>query len=202
MLIPYPGKLQCVASCPPDYPYLFKNFCLLNCPLGSTQNGYTCECGTGGIDFFWYERSAGNYECLNGASCPDGFPLYAPTTHQCLKSCKDSFYYKIFFEYKCFDTCDRYENMQQKEFISEYAEYQCYCEKPWYYYIENNEKKVNYPPNTVTGPAAEIINRCEDYGTPTRLGYSIPFMIAKTGECVKECPSNYPYYFNHKCYDS
>ena len=86
-----------------NYPYQFKNFCLNKCPLNSIESSHLCECGTDDKDF-WYQASTGNYECLNGGGCPDGFPLYAPTTHQCLKTCKDSFYYKFFFEYKCFDT--------------------------------------------------------------------------------------------------
>ncbi|MBO6243793.1 MAG: hypothetical protein J6O41_04415, partial [Clostridia bacterium] len=99
MLIP--DIMECVASCPSlptkNYPYKFKNFCLNHCPLGSTFDSVNNECKCD--NKFWYETSPGNYECLEG-NCLSDYPVYIEPTKQCLKSCKESFYYKYLYDNK------------------------------------------------------------------------------------------------------
>ena len=187
-----PDTLQCVSACPTnDYSFEFKNLCLNQCPLGSEISGTTCSCG----NKFWYQAATGNYECVDN-DCPHDFPFYNPGTKQCFKSCKKSFYYINLYENKCYGDCtDVTDNMVPVSSNSDYADYQCECISPWYFYIDNNDnkKKVHCPADS------ELISRCEQYDTLSPL---LPFMVKETRECVETCPSNYPYYFNHICYTS
>ena len=183
-----PATMECVNACPSTYSFKFRNFCLDHCPLGSTIGTNECNCG----DKFWYESYPGNYECLDG-ECLDEFSLYAPQNKQCLKTCIGG-YYPILFENKCYDKCDLsatgVSNLEIVTISSTLAKEKCECPRPWYYDPSNNN--LMHCPDL-----SENINRCEDY-----TGKNINFMIVETRQCVKECPTDFPYYFNNKCYKS
>ena len=189
----YPDTMQCIENCQSDY--TFKNYCLKECPAGSTINegDKICDCG----DRFWYKASEGNYECLNeGANCLDSFPLYSGDK-ECLKSCKNT-YYPYYFENKCHDKCE----IQNSEIVevpnnsplTSYAKYKCDCLRPWYYEIDSviNEYKMKCP--SVSDGAT--IKECKNY----RPTLNIINMIEETRQCVDACPSKYKYLWNELCF--
>ena len=182
--------LECVDSCPSTeknyFPYNFKNFCLNHCPAGSILDPVNniCNCG----EKFWFETSPGNYECLEG-NCLNDYPVYVAQTKQCLKTCKGS-YYKYLYDNKCYDNCDFIPNNEGMEIDSPLAQYKCDCKRPWYYYVGEN-KIMHCPPND------NSIKKCKDYASKDLL-----YMIDSTRECVKNCPTEYPFYFNNKCFVS
>ena len=185
-----PETMQCIKTsetCPSDYPYLFENFCLHECPKGSEQSGYNCNRN----NKYWYEASKGNYECLDGF-CLDSYPVYAPSTKQCLKKCKGS-YYPYLYDNKCYNDCNSIENTIAINAVgvitsSDLALYSCECIDPWYF---DENKKMICPerPNSILD--------CSSYSSPF-----FKFMIKKTKQCVNECPINYPYFFNQECFSS
>ena len=129
-----PNTMECVSSCPPEYPYTFKDYCIteLQYPEGSIINtgSKECECN----DKFWIENSPGNYICLEGM-CRDEYPVYVESTKQCLKTCKLSFY-PVLFENKCYKDCNSITGVNNLEIMpieSAFAEYKCDCLSPWYY---------------------------------------------------------------------
>ena len=183
-----PELKECVSSCPTTYIKNFKNFCLRNCPSGSDVDGNTCKCQKDATnDKLWYQTSTSNFVCIEG-DCPDNFPLYVESTKQCLTSCKGTHYPNL-FESKCYYDCAStgIANIIQMEITSDLASFKCYCPLPWYY---DNDNKMVCPPNDGT------IKKCKDHNK------GLDFMIDETRQCLKECPSEYPYYFNNKCYKS
>ena len=177
-----PDTMQCIKiedDCPDTYPYLFKDFCLNKCPKGSTEIDHTCDCNN-----FWYEISNGNYECLEG-DCLDSFPFYSPSTKQCLKTCKGS-YYPILFENKSYSSCTIIPNTEKIEIFSNYAFYKCDCLDPWYY--NSNHEMIC--------PERGTIVKCSDYNL------NIDYMIKDTRECVIKCQGNNAYSFNKACFPS
>ena len=182
-----PETMECINSCPLDYPYQFKNFCLKNCPSYSIANELNvCICNN-----FWYEIYPGNYECHQG-NCLEGYPVYVEPTMECLQTCKGS-QYKYFFENKCYNNCSFIHNLEGMDMpvespFASLADFKCDCKGPWYYDVNNNNIR-HCPDNT--------IKTCRDY---TNL--NLPFMIDSTNQCVEKCPPEYPYYFNHKCFTS
>ena len=188
----FPDKKQCIEACPSDY-YTFKNYCLKLCPGGSKINegDKTCNCG----DRFRYQKSEGNYECLNeGADCLDSFPLYSED-NECLKSCRNT-YYPYYFEDKCYDKCEI--DNSEKVYVpngsplSSYARYKCDCLRPWYYELDSGNKtyKMHCP------GANDGIKECKDYGT------ELINMIEETRQCLDACPLEYHYLFNELCFTS
>ena len=183
-----PVTKECVQSCPsPDYPKIFNNkFCLNKCPKGSTETSNVCSCENKN----WAEVSDGNFECLVG-DCRDSYRFSAPETKQCLKGCVNS-YYPNFFESKCYSDCSLIDptlavNTNPVEIDNEYYKHICKCTDPWYY----DGKKMTCP------AASDNINDCSQY-----TGKEFKFMIKDTLQCVKECPTEYPYYFNKLCFKS
>ena len=183
-----PDTKECVQDCPALlYPKKYYNYCLNKCPKGSTEDSSNvCSC----INKFWYEVSNGNYECLEG-DCLDSYPLYVSETKQCLETCKGSYFPNLFGN-KCYRSCNTVEstvalNTKSVGLISNYSNYVCKCEDPWYY-----EGKIMTCPND-----ADHITDCSQY-----TGKDFKFMIKETKECVKECPPDYPYYFNKMCFKS
>ena len=179
-----PKTLECIDSCPNQYPYQFKNYCLDLCPLHSHANIMNiCVCNG-----FWYELYPQNYECLEGF-CLEGYPVYVELTKECLKTCKGS-PYKYLFNNKCYNNCNFIPNIEEMELDSTLADYKCDCKRPWYYDIDNNNI-MHCPPDD------NSIKKCRDY-----TDKNLPFMVNITRQCVEKCPNEYPYYFNHKCYKS
>ena len=182
-----PVTKECVLSCPsPDYPKIFNKFCLNKCPKDSTETSNVCSCENKN----WAEVSDGNFECLVG-DCRDSYRFSAPETKQCLKGCVNS-YYPNFFESKCYSDCSLIDpalavNTNPVEIDNEYYKHICKCTDPWYY----DGKKMTCP------PASDNINDCSQY-----TGKEFKFMIKDTLQCVKECPTEYPYYFNKLCFKS
>ena len=174
---------ECASECSSEY-LIFKNFCVKDCPKGTTKSGNTCDCG----DRFWYQISEGNFECLIGA-CLDDFPLYSAENKECLKSCKNT-YFPYLFENKCYRDCypnTGIPNLETINIDSPLAEHECYCPSPWYY--DNN--------HIVHCPTFGSIYKCRDYA-----GINKEYMIEETKECVNICPTNYPYHFNYECFIS
>ena len=184
-----PDTMECIESCPsePDnyYPYKFQTFCLNLCPLRSVElDDKQCDCG----DRFWYEKSHGNFECLLD-NCISDYPVSIATTKECVKTCRGT-YYKYLYNNKCYGSCKFIDNTIEKTIDSPLGEYTCFCKKFWYYDVDNNNNMFCPPDNT-------NIKKCRDY-----IDKDVPYLVEATGQCVKQCPSDYPYYFNHICYSS
>jgi len=184
-----PDTLECVSSCPSDvdnyYPYNFKTFCLNHCPLRAKIDTVNkrCDCG----EKFWYEKSHGNYECLE-ENCLSIFPLYVGPTRQCVQNCTNTDY-KYLYDNKCYENCDFLPHTLEKEIDSPLGIKTCFCKKFWYYDINNN--------NIMHCPPDDSIQKCRDYA-----GQDVPYLVEETGQCVKKCPTDYPYYYNDICYSS
>ena len=185
---PYPDTMECANSCKSGY-YTFKNYCLKQCPSGSTINDdtMTCDCG----NKFWYQVSEGNYECLP-ADCLDDFPL-SSEDKECLKTCRNT-YYPIYFQDKCFDECegglDKFP-MNDNSPLSKYAQYYCNCSRPWYNELISDNEYVMHCPK-----ASDDIKECKFYEN------GLINMIEETRECKATCPEKYPYLFNELCFTS
>ena len=188
----FPDTKQCIGTCPGDY-YTFKNYCLKECPAGSTidEVSKTCDCG----DKFWYKASEGNYECLPN-ECLDNFPLYSEDK-ECLESCKNT-YYPIYFEKKCYDKCviantDKV-SIPNNSPLSDYAKYKCECLRPWYYELDSGtEEYIMHCP-----APSDNIKECKNY----RPNLNIINMIEETRQCYEECPVEYQYLWNELCFTS
>ena len=183
-----PELKECISACPANYPMQFKNFCLKNCPSGTVKVGSECKCDKDTNDKYWYQTSESNYICLEG-DCPDNFPVYVESTKQCLTSCIGTQYPNL-FENKCYEDCTLtgIPNIEPMVLSSSLALFKCDCARPWYYDPSENIK-INCPPNDGS------ITRCEDY---TEKDFK--YYVEETRQCVKECPPEYPYFFNNKCY--
>ena len=185
---PYPDTMECANSCKSGY-YTFKNYCLKQCPSGSTINDdtMTCDCG----NKFWYQVSEGNYECLP-ADCLGDFPL-SSEDKECLKTCRNT-YYPIYFQDKCFDECegglDKF-SMNGNSPLSKYAQYYCNCSRPWYNELISDNEYVMHCPK-----ASDDIKECKFYEN------GLINMIEETRECKATCPEKYPYLFNELCFTS
>ena len=181
-----PDTLECVDRCPStsdnNYPYQFQNFCLRFCPANSRYDPQTYQCH---CTKFWYETSPGQYQCLDG-NCLEGYPVYADSNLQCLKECRGSSYQYLYGN-KCYDNCDFIENLEVMDSDSPLADKKCDCPRPWFYDIQNGYQ-MNCPDDS--------IKKCRDFDR------NVPFMIDSTRQCVEECPPEYPYYFNHRCFTS
>ena len=181
-----PDTLECVNTCPSTsdnyYPNRFQNFCLRFCPGNSQYNPqtYQCQCTK-----FWYETSEGQYQCLDG-NCLEGYPVYVDRTFQCLKECRGSSYQYLYGN-KCYDNCDFIENLEVMDTDSPLADKKCDCPRPWFYDVQHGYQ-MNCPDDS--------IKKCRDFER------NVPFMIDSTRQCVEECPPEYPYYFNHRCFTS
>ena len=181
-----PETMECVNNCQAPFIKKFKDFCLRECPSGSKETGDECKCGDEDKNL-WYSVGTFSFICLgDGALCPDNYPALAPQNNQCLKKCKDS-YYPYLYDGKCYSGCDHISvNSISKDIDNDLAKKTCICQKPWYY---DDDNKMHCPDST------EEINYCSDYSD-----LNLEFMIHDTKQCVKQCPSNYPYYFNQECF--
>ena len=190
-----PETKECIKGdeCPEPFNHLFeKHFCLRECPQGSNNNGDKCDC-----ERYWYEKSDGNYECLKGF-CLDNYRVYAPETMQCLKRCSGS-YYPYLFDDKCYNDCRDYiegnnntinaQNSEPIPIISTYSDFGCGCKRLWYYEKSKNNKLVCINDKNITD--------CTEYSKK-----SFKYTVKKTGQCVNECPEDYPYSFNQWCFKS
>ena len=177
-----PETKQCVHECQAPFDKQFKDFCLRECP----SNSNNCKCGDTDENL-WYSVGTASFICLNeGDLCPDGYPFLAPQNNQCLKKCRDSYYPYLYDDSECYSGCEHISvNAVPKVINKDIAVKACICQKPWYY---DNNNKMHCPDNS------ENIDYCSDYDD---LGFE--FMIHVTKQCVKKCPSNYPYYFNQEC---
>ena len=187
---------ECVAECSSPYSYYFKNYCVKNCPSGTTvQEGTTtCNCD----NKFWYQSSTENFVCLVG-NCLDDYPVYIKDTKQCLKTCKGSHYPNLFNNicYKdCTEDSTGIANIEPVPITSDLAEFKCDCIRPWYYDINaNHESVMSCPVNDGN------IKKCRDY-TEVISDFKLLYMIPSTKQCVENCPPELPYYFNEKCYEN
>ena len=184
-----PNTMECIKSCSDSdnkYPYIFQTFCLNLCPLRSEidEANKNCSCG----ERFWYEKSRGNFECLL-ENCISDYPVSIESTKECVKTCKGT-YYKYLYNNKCYGSCNFIANTVEKTIDSPLGEYTCFCKKFWYYDVDDNNNMYCPPDNT-------DVKKCRDY-----IDKDVPYLVEATGQCVKTCPSEYPYYFNHICYSS
>jgi hypothetical protein len=155
---------------------------LRECPLHSVS----CKCGDDDKNL-WYAVGTASFICLNiGDLCPDGYPFLAPQNYECLKKCKGSYYPYLYGDNECYSGCEHISvNAVSKVINNNIAVNACICQKPWYY---DNDNKMHCPDDS------ENIDYCSDYPD-----LNFEFMIHATKQCVKKCPSNYPYYFNKEC---
>ena len=179
-----PETKECVRNCENDiFIKDFKKICLRICPPGSTESDNICQC-----DNFWHATSDITFKCLNENDlCPYGYPVYVPDTKECLKKCKGSNYPYLYDGNQCLSGC--IYNTQPISINNNLADQVCVCNKPWYFYYEESQKKMQCPPEDDND-----INYCSDYNR------NINFMIHETKECVDRCPSYYPYFFNNECF--
>ena len=184
-----PETMECKKNCDSegDFTKVFKNFCLRICPPGSTESDSdnNCQC-----DNFWYSTSDITFICLKANDlCPDRYPAYEPETKECLKKCKGSNYPYLYDGNKCYSGC--IYNTQPIDIINDLAGLACVCKKPWFFYFEDGEKKLECPAED-----NDDINYCSDHEQNKN------FMIHETKECVLKCPGDYPYYFNNECFSN
>ena len=181
-----PETKECVRNCENGiFIKNFKKICLRICPPGSVESDNICQC-----DNFWYATSDITFKCLNENDlCPDTYPVYVPDTKECLISCKGSNYPYLYDSNQCLSGC--IYNTQPISINNDLADLACICKKPWYFYFDNSEKKME-----CAAEDDDTINYCYDYGR------NINFMIHETKECVEECPGDYPYYFNNECFNN
>ena len=187
---------ECVAECSSPYSYYFKNYCVKNCPSGTVIDGTTCNCD----NKFWYQSSSENFVCLVG-NCLDDYPVYIKDTKQCLKTCKGSHYPNLFNNicYKdCTESSTDIANIEPVPIESDLAEFKCDCLRPWYYKIQDDKTVMSCPVNN------DNIKKCRDYTKETEIGptFKLLYMIPSTKQCVENCPSDLPYYFNDICYEN
>ena len=184
---------ECVSSCPNDPEkgkYNFQNLCLIRCPDGSYPDEDN-KC-IGCENKFWHQPSKDSFQCLDG-SCLEQYPVYIYKIKQCVKTCKGTLS-NYLFNKACYDSSDFIPNAKPINIDSPLAKFQCICERPWYYEFDTNNNKIMHCP-----PENSDIKLCKDYKNDN---IDLPFMIDETNECVKECPEEYPYYFNNICYTS
>ena len=123
-------------SCPTDFNHIFLDkFCLRQCPSGSilTNSGSEVKCECKNDKKFWREITENSYECL--IKCFDIHPVYIAETFQCVEKCPND--YDIFYEFKCFASCDstRENDLKIKNGIqivneqNHFATYTCDCAK-------------------------------------------------------------------------
>ena len=196
-----PETMECVSSCQSttDFKKEFKTFCLRTCPSCptkpsvSTESDNKCSCGSDDRNL-WYSTGGSSFVCLDdNALCPDNYPLLAPQTNQCLEKCKGSYYPYLYDENQCYSGCRHIPNTDFIVINSNLAVRSCVCQKPWYFSFPEGVKKMNCP-------AESDNNNCFDYKNPSNENFNKLFMIHDTNECVENCPSIYPYFFNHECF--
>ena len=174
-------------NCPDDFNHIFLDkFCLRQCPSGSSESvsGSEVNCKCEGQKPFWRVISESNYECL--VRCFDIHPVYIASTKQCVEKCPDEF--PIFYDFKCFDSCNNNEDLHIKNGIevaledNDFSQKTCDCQEGDSWFNEDNIKTC--------------VSSCFE-GSP-----SFNYMVFSTKECVNECPIDYHYFFNDYCYSS
>ena len=194
-----PETLECIKTednCPPEFSYLFLDiFCLRECPKNSTLNKSkkTCQCVE--PNSYWHETTpgSGNLECLD--KCLDKYPVYAPSTNQCLFKCGGS-YYPYLYEDKCYTSCNNSDLLNIKNgFITEnktkYSNYTCECHNPWFY----NDKHQKICADSMVEYSIE---GCDNFTNPNP---NYIYFVRKTLQCIDKCPKEYNYTFNFDCFE-
>ena len=203
-----PETKECIETdkdCPEEFKYLFLGiFCLRDIPKNSTYNntGKYYQCVK--PNEYWHETTLGkgNYECLD--KCLDKYPVYAPSTNQCLTTCKESLY-PYFYENKCYNSCNNSKLLNiENGFITEitnqnseeskYANYICDCHNPWFY--NDVHKKI-----CADSMIEYSITDCNNFTNPnTNPIYD--HLVRKTLQCVDKCPKEFNYTFNFDCFEN
>jgi len=193
--------LKTTDNCPDEFNYLFLNkFCLRQPPKNSTYNltvkYYQCV----KPNEYWHETDpdSGNYECID--KCLDKYPVYAPSTNQCLYKCTGSIY-PYFYENKCYDSCNNsvllnIENgfISNKTTAPTLAKYTCECRNPWFYNDVHkkicSDSKIEYS-----------IKDCNNFTKPNPIP-KYDHLVRATLQCTDKCGPYYNYTFNKECFES
>ena len=197
-----PETKECIKNedpCPNEFNCLFLGkFCLRDCPKNSTKNDsanyYQCT----QPNEYWHETTpgSGNIECLD--KCLDKYPVYAPSTNQCLTTCKGSIY-PYFYENKCYNSCNNSELLNiENGFItkreSEYANFICECHNPWFY--NDVHKKI-----CADSMIEYSITDCNNFTNPNPNPI-YDHLVRSTLQCVDKCPKEFNYTFNLDCFEN
>ena len=198
-----PETKECIKTndpCPAKFSCLFLDkFCLRDIPKNSTNTpskGKYYECVK--PNEYWHETKpdSGNYECID--KCLDKYPVYAPSTNQCLTKCSGSIY-PYFYENKCYNSCNNSELLNiENGFVtysqSEYANYVCDCHNPWFYNDVHKkicaESKIEYS-----------IFDCNNFTNPNPNPV-LDHLVRRTLQCVDKCPKEFNYTFNLECFEN
>jgi hypothetical protein len=166
-------KNECVKNCD-GYNIVFDNKCLDTCPVGMDEE--TIEgiktCKCGK---YWFKELENKYTCVE--QCTNKYPYLIEETKECVKNCSET-KYNIMYNNKCISSCG--ENMKSIQLDDGKAS--CLCNYLW-----------------VEGGDCIIDN---DGKQCTDLNENMKYLIKKTNQCVKNCPKDYNYYFNHECFSS
>ena len=195
-------KKHCVSSCiGTGYEYYFNKKCNQDCESGLTkvndlkedEDPYAAKYAQKKCRYNknWYydeitkeEKSAENDEdnCITLTSSNYKYKYTIFATKQCVPSCPSS--YSFIFNNYCLNKCEDYTEQNIK---TDNEKNKCVCKEKTEY-IENNNNN---------GIIKCMTNNCDNNNE-----YSI---VEEAGLCYKKsdnkkCPSNYPFYYNNKCY--
>ena len=197
-----PDTKECYETdkdCPDEFSCLFLGiFCLRNCPRNSTYNNTEKYHQCNKPNEYWHETTngSGNYECLD--KCLDKYPVYAPSTNQCLTKCTGSIY-PYFYENKCYNSCNNSKLLNiENGFITEsktqYSNFICDCHNPWFY---NDEHKKVCADSMIEYSILDCNNFTDPNPNPV-----LDHLVRRTLQCVDKCPKEFNYTFNKECFEN
>jgi len=196
---------ECVEYCP--YENQAKKYgktCVNLCPILSVVVNDECFCQDK-----WYMNTNDEMICTN--QCPSEKPIIIDQTKECVETCKDT-KFPVFYKNKCYLDCSnfpetnqinnikdietledddpsaKYKGYKLEHFYGEYGENVCYCKGAWFEDNANNNDGCNENENSVCDVYKDI--------------YAYKYIVLPLKKCVTECPEEFPYSFNDKCFES
>ena len=196
---------ECVEYCP--YENQAKKYgktCVNLCPILSVVVNDECFCQDK-----WYMNSNDEMVCTN--QCPSDKPIIIDQTKECVETCKDT-KFPVFYKNKCYLDCTnfpetnkidnikdieniddsddnaKYKGYKLEHFYGKYGENVCYCKGAWFEDSANNNDGCNINEDS----------ECDVY----KDIYAYKYTVLPIKKCVTECPEEFPYSFNDKCFES
>lgn len=192
---------ECVEYCP--YENQAKKYgktCVNLCPILSVVVNDECFCQDK-----WYMNSNDEMICTN--QCPSDKPIIIDQTKECVETCKDT-KFPVFYKNKCYLDCSNFPDTNQinnikdiesiedntykgyklDHFYGKYGENVCYCKGAWFEDSVNSNDGCNEYENS----------ECDVY----KDIYAYKYIVLPIKKCVTECPEEFPYSFNDKCFES
>lgn len=163
---------ECIDTCPEDNYVNIGNLCLNKTEYGNNEDK-------------WYLDENNKYVCTG--ECPDNYNYLINETKQCVSNCSQTEYY-ITHQKQCISTCPA-NTIVQKTYISSNQRtkeliYMCACTTDLWY-IDNN---------IIYCISDETKTKCKD------IDSELEYQVKDTKECVKTCPSDYPFSFDNECF--